>query len=99
MLRISTIDTPSQRTLVVEGKLISPWTTELRTAYDDAKTDLDGRDLVVDLKNLTIISQEGEDLVTELMNDGAKFQCRGLFARLLLRQLSNHARKSKGARS
>ena len=92
MLRISTIDTPSQRRLVVEGKLISPWTTELRTAYDDAKTDLDGRDLVVDLKNLTIISQEGEDLVTELMNEGVKFQCCGLFARLLLRQLAERAR-------
>ena len=92
MLRISTIDTPSQRRLVVEGKLISPWTTELRTAYDDAKTDLDGRDLVVDLKNLTIISQEGEDLVTELMNEGVKFQCCGLFARLLLRQLAERVR-------
>jgi len=92
MLRISTIDTPSQRRLVVESKLISPWTTELRTAYDDAKTDLDGRDLVVDLKNLTIISQEGEDLVTELMNEGVKFQCCGLFARLLLRQLAERAR-------
>ena len=92
MLRISTIDTPSQRRLVVEGKLISPWTTELRTAYDDAKTDLDGRDLVVDLKNLTIISQEGEDLVTELMNEGVKFRCCGVFTRKLLRQLARRAR-------
>jgi len=92
MLRISTIDTPSQRRLVVEGKLISPWTTELRTAYDYAEADLEGRDLVVDLKNLTIISQEGEDLVTELMNEGVKFQCCGLFARLLLRQLAERAR-------
>jgi len=92
MLRISTIDTPSQRRLVVEGKLISPWMTELRTAYDQAKADLEGRDLVVDLKNLTIISQEGEDLVTELMNEGVKFQCCGLFARLLLRQLAERVR-------
>ncbi len=92
MLRISTIDRPSQRRLVVEGKLISPWTTELRTAYDQAKADLESRDLVVDLKNLTIISQEGEDLVTELMNEGGKFQCCGLFARLLLRQLAERAR-------
>jgi hypothetical protein len=95
MLRISTIDTSSQRRLVVEGKLISPWTIELRTAYDNAKTDLEGRDLVVDLKNLTIISQEGEDLVTELMNEGAKFRSCGLFARLLLRQVSDRIRALK----
>jgi hypothetical protein len=92
MLRISTINTPSQRRLVVEGKLISPWTTELRAAYDKARVDLESRELVVDLQNLTIISQDGENLVTELMNEGVKFQCCGLFARLLLRQLAERAR-------
>ena len=95
MLRISTIDTPSRRRLVVEGKLISPWATELRTAYDKAKADLEGRDLVVDLKDLTIISQEGEDLVTELMKEGVTFQCCGLFARLLLRELADRVRAFK----
>jgi hypothetical protein len=98
MLRISRIDTRSQRRLVVEGKLISPWTTELRNTYEKAKTELEGRELVVDLKNLTIISQEGENLVTEMMNEGVKFHCCGLFARLLLRQLSDRARELKQGR-
>jgi len=95
MLRISIVDTPTQRRLVVEGKLISPWTTELRTACDDAKADLKGRSLVVDLKNLTIISQEGEHLITELMNENVKLQCCGPFTRLLLRRLSHRARALK----
>jgi hypothetical protein len=95
MLRISTIDTPSQRRLVVEGKLISPWTAELRTACGNAKMNLEGRNLVVDLKNLTVISQEGEDLVTDLMNQGVRFRCCGLFARLLLHKLSQRARALK----
>jgi hypothetical protein len=92
MLRISIADTRSQRRLVVEGKLVPPWTTELRTAYDNANTDLGSRELVVDLKNLTVISHEGEDLLAELMNQGTQFRCCGMFARLLLRQLSNRAR-------
>ena len=91
MLRISISDTRSQRRLVVEGKLVPPWTTELRNTYHDAKTDLGGRELVVDLKNLTIISHEGEDLVAELISQGAQFRGCGLFARLLLRQLSARA--------
>jgi hypothetical protein len=95
MLRISIVDTRSQRRLVVEGKLVPPWTTELRTAYDNANTDLGSRELVVDLKNLTVISHEGEDLLAELMNQGAQFRCCGMFARLLLRQLSNRARTVK----
>jgi hypothetical protein len=92
MLRISIVDTRSQRRLVVEGKLVPPWTTELRTAYDNANTDLGSRELVVDLKNLTVISHEGEDLLANLMNQGAQFRCCGMFARLLLRELSNRAR-------
>jgi hypothetical protein len=92
MLRISRIDTPSQRRLVVEGKLISPWTRELRIACENAKTGQGGRELVIDLKNLTVISQEGEDLVTELMNQGVQFRCCGLFAKLMLRQLAERAR-------
>ena len=95
MLRISRVDTRGQRRLVVEGKLIPPWTAELRTAYEDAKSDLESRELVVDLKNLTIISREGEDLVIQLMNQGVQFRCGGLFARLLLRQLSDRARALK----
>jgi len=95
MLRISIVDSRSQRRLVVEGKLVPPWTTELRTAYDNANTDLGSRELVVDLKNLTVISHEGEDLLVELMNQGAQFRCCGMFARLLLRQLSNRARTVK----
>jgi hypothetical protein len=95
MLRISIVDTRSQRRLVVEGKLVPPWTTELRTAYDNANTDLGSRELVVDLKNLTVISHEGEDLLAELMNQGAQFRCCGMFARLLLRQLSNRAHTVK----
>jgi len=74
MLRISIVDTRSQRRLVVEGKLVPPWTTELRTAYDNANTDLGSRELVVDVKNLTVISHEGEDLLAELMNQGAQFR-------------------------
>lgn len=95
MLRISRVDTRGQRRLVVEGKLIPPWTAELRTAYEDAKSDLEGRELVVDLKNLTIISREGEDLVIQLMNQGVQFRRCGLFAKLLLRQLSDRARALK----
>jgi hypothetical protein len=95
MLRISTIDTPSRRRLVVEGKLISPWTAEFRTECDKAKTNLEGRELVIDLKNMTVINQEGEDLVIELMNQGVRFRCCGLFAKLLLRKLSERAQVLK----
>ena len=88
MLKISSIDGRNEQRLVIEGKLVAPWTTELRGACEKARESLAGRELVVDLKNLTVINQEGENLLAELMNDGVKFRCRGVFAKQVLRQLA-----------
>ena len=88
MLKISVIDGRRQRRLIVEGKLIAPWTAELKTACDRAKADLDDRDFVVDMKHLTMINQEGEDILLALMNDGVKFLSHGVFTKHILRQLA-----------
>ena len=58
------------------------------------KNGLDGRGLVIDVKNLTGISQEGEDVLLALMNEGAKFRCRGVFAKQILRQLASGRRRN-----
>jgi hypothetical protein len=91
MMKISLVEGPTQRRLVVEGKLISPWAAELRSACEDARVDLDGRELVVEMKQVTTINQEGEKVIIELINTGVKFRCRGLFTRHVLRQLSRRA--------
>jgi hypothetical protein len=93
MLKISVFDGRRQRRLILEGKLIAPWTTELKTACDRARADLDGREFVVDAKQLAAISQEGENLLLELMNDGVKFRSYGVFTKHIFRQL---ARKRRG---
>jgi hypothetical protein len=92
MLKISVIDGRRQRRLIVEGKLIAPWADELRIACDRARADLDGRSFVVDAKQLTAISEEGENLLLELMNGGVKFQSDGVFTKHILRQLARRKR-------
>jgi len=88
MFKISTIDTPSQRTLVVEGTLIGSWVAELRTSWRTASQELGERKLVIDLSNLTVISIEGEDAILDLMKQGAKFSRGGILTRHVLRQLT-----------
>jgi anti-anti-sigma regulatory factor len=92
MLRISTVEAKNERRLVLEGKLVSPWTAELRRACEKARQDLKGRKLTVDLKNLTVISQEGENVLAVLMNEGVKLRCCGVFTRQVLRQVARSAR-------
>jgi hypothetical protein len=92
MFKISTIETRSQRTLVVEGKLIEPWIAELRTTWRDAGDGLEGRKLVINLSNLTVISSEGEDAIFDLMKQGAKFSCAGILTRHVLKGLARRCR-------
>ena len=67
MLKISVVESHMQRRVIVEGKLIAPWVAELRSACGRARADLEDRELIIDLKNITAVSQEGENLLLELM--------------------------------
>jgi len=87
MFKISTVDTRSERTLVVEGTLIGPWVAELRASWRNACQELDGRRLAVDLCNLTVVSREGEEAILALMKEGAKFSCGGVLMKHVLKQL------------
>lgn len=94
MLKISIVEGRKQHRLVVEGKLVAPWCDELKTACERAGSGLDGRELVIDLKNVTTISQQGESLLLELMKQGARFRGCGLFTNEILKQLGRRLRRN-----
>jgi hypothetical protein len=43
------------------------------------------------MNNLSAISQEGENVLLELLSEGIKFRCHGVFTKLILRQLVRRA--------
>ena len=88
MLKISVAANDGQRRLVVEGKLIGPWVSELRSACDKAREDVQNDKLVIDLKNLTAISEEAETVLLELMNERVTVRASGVFAKEILKQLA-----------
>ena len=75
MLKITVVEEQRRRRVIVEGKLIAPWAAELTSAYQTARTDLQDRELIVDLRSLTAISPEGEAVLLQLMGEKAKFLC------------------------
>jgi hypothetical protein len=92
MFKISIVDTSTQRTMVVEGTLVGAWVAELCTSWRDACQSRGKRKLVVDLRNLTAVSQAGEDAIFDLINEGAKFSCGNVLTKYVVKQL---ARKKK----
>ena len=95
MLKISLIDSARQRRVIVEGSLIAPWAAELRNACEEARVDLLGRDLIIEMKHLTTIGQEGENVILELINGGFKFRCHGVFTKQVLKRLTRRANRNR----
>jgi hypothetical protein len=93
MLRISVVDSRTECRLVLEGKLIAPWVAELRTAWKAVNQEISGRSLVVDLGNVAVISQEGENALLELMNEGAKFRCSGVLTKHVIQELRRRSKR------
>lgn len=72
----------------MEGALTGPWIAELRTAWKNAGRDLDGRQLRIDLRSVTVISREGEDAIFDLMKQGAKFSSGGVCTKYMVKRLA-----------
>jgi anti-anti-sigma regulatory factor len=94
MLRISIVERRNRRRLVLEGKLVAPWAHELKPAYQEASADLNGRELVIDVKNVVAIGEDGENVLLELMKAGARFRCAGVFTKHVLKRLALRIRRN-----
>lgn len=95
MFRISIVERNGERRMVLEGKLIPPWTAEVETAWKRAGDGLHGRKLVIDLTNVTLISGDGEDTLYRLMREGAQFACGDVLTKHVLKQLARKCRCSQ----
>ena len=88
MLKISILETRAQRRLVLEGALVAPWTTEVERAWKSAGEELQGRKLIIDLSNVTLIGADGENTLFSLMSEGAKFACGDVFTKHVVKKLA-----------
>lgn len=67
--------------------------TKLGTICARLKSELKGRALIIDMKDVMLISQEGENALLQLINHGAKFCPDGVLAKLILQQLAHRSKK------
>jgi anti-anti-sigma regulatory factor len=97
MLKISIIENGQKRQLVLEGKLVAPWTNELKKISQEVAVDPDHRELVIDLRSVTVLSAEGEDVLLALADQGARFRVSGVFITVsTVTARERNERKNKG---
>src|SRR5207237_5582591 len=79
-----------------------PWLPELQRTWDETRQTHEGAILIVDLTNLTIVSQHGENILFQMMSEGARIVGKSFLAREVLKQLErrrNRQREERNGRS
>ena len=87
MLKITIVETERDRRWIVQGRLVGPWVSELRTAWKRAHGSQDKRACIIDLNDVTFIDKSGERLLRAMSKKGAQLIARGLYVKHMLEQL------------
>src|SRR5260370_919917 len=94
MLRITIAETPTEQTWTVEGRLVHPWISELKSTWARTKTERRERKCVVDLTGVTFIDKSGETVLAELSKQGAELIATGCYTRHVVDNIER--KKPKG---
>ena len=70
MLRITTTETETQQTWILQGQLAGPWVAELRASWNAS---LKRKKYVVDLTDVTFVDESGVSVLRAMQDAGVKF--------------------------
>ena len=102
MLRIDIHQGKKVTDLILAGKLMGPWVTELERCWNTLVSTEPGNPLLpirVDLSGVTFIDEQGKQLVAQMCQSGAGLIGIGLIAGFICKEIEEEARKCSGARA
>lgn len=89
MLRIRVDEHRTERKIVLEGELIEPWVSELRSIWEAKGCTLPTQKYIVDLNEVTRIDEGGEALLVRMKQEGANLFATSVFMKHLIKSLKN----------
>ena len=79
MLRITIAETVTEQKWTLEGRLVQPWISELKSCWTQTEPARRERKCVVDLTGVTFIDKSGEKVLGELSREGAELIASGCY--------------------
>jgi anti-anti-sigma regulatory factor len=95
VLKINITNSRDEQRWSLHGRLVGQWAAELRAAWKEARRDEDTRRCVIELIDVTFIDQSGEDVLAEIIRQGAEFVASGVYVKHLLGSLGNELRRPR----
>ncbi len=71
----------------MQGSLVGPWVSELRTTWKRAHRSHDKRACIIDLNDVTFIDKSGERLLRAISKKGAQLIAGGMYVKHVVEQL------------
>jgi ABC-type transporter Mla MlaB component len=91
MLRITVKENASEQRWVLQGRLTKQSISELLSIWRVACDQASARDRIVDLNEVTVIDKSGEEVLSMMIGEGAKFVATGLYTKHLIEALHERA--------
>jgi ABC-type transporter Mla MlaB component len=73
----------------LSGSLHGVWVTELRSNWDEIRSDACGRKCVIDLREVISVDKGGQQLLAELKDEGAQFVATGVYLKHVLQEIAS----------
>jgi hypothetical protein len=87
MLRITIAETLTEQRWTLEGRLVEPWISELKSNWARTQAVRRERKCVVDLTGVTFIDKVGEKALAELSKGGAELIATGCYTRYVVQNI------------
>jgi hypothetical protein len=88
MLRITIAETLTEQKWTVEGQLVHPWISELKSTWTRTETARRERKCLVDLTGVTFIDKSGENVLADLSKQGAELIATGCYTRYVVHNIN-----------
>jgi hypothetical protein len=95
VLKIAITDSADEQRWSLQGQLVGQWSAELRSTWKKAHHVGDPRKCVVELTEVTSIDRNGEEVLAEIMSQGADFTSGDVYTKHLLRNLRSELKRSR----
>jgi hypothetical protein len=87
MLRITVKEKASEQRWTLQGRLTKECIAELVSHWRAARSRPSAGNRIVDLNEITVIDKSGEEVLSMMIGEGARFVATGLYTRHLLEAL------------
>jgi ABC-type transporter Mla MlaB component len=96
MLKVTTKEQSGSFTLVLEGRLCRPWTAEAERGWSYIESSAGDAEVLLDLAGVTFLDQDGEALLTSILESGARIRAGGLLVSHVVEQIRERILQKSG---